>query len=104
MAITVSASDSGQVVLTVTGDVDVSTADELRDTGLAALDSEGCRTLVVEMGETEFLDSTGLGALVHLRNSSESSGRKLILRNPTRQAERVLSLTALDTVFTIERT
>lgn len=103
MAISASENDGGQVVLTVSGDVDVSTADELRDAGVAALESEGCRQLVVDLAETEFLDSTGLGALVHLRNASESSGRKLILRNPPRQAERVLALTALDSVFTIER-
>lgn len=103
MAISVSASDGGQVVLTVTGDVDVGTADELRDAGVAALAADDCRKLVVDVAGMEFLDSTGLGALVHLRNSSEATGRKLILRNPTRQAERVLALTALDTVFTIER-
>lgn len=51
------------VVLAIAGEVDLGTAPELREK-LFELVAEGHRHIVVDLTDTEFMDSTGLGALV----------------------------------------
>ena len=53
----------GKTIVAVGGEIDVYTAPKLRDK-ITELVAAGVYDLVVDMGEVEFLDSTGLGVLV----------------------------------------
>jgi anti-sigma B factor antagonist len=84
----------------VTGEIDVATSPELRQTLLdPSLDPSG--TLVVDMLTVTFLDSTGLGALVEGHNRFQSAGGtlRMVIANP--HVLRVLQVTALDQTFSI---
>ena len=70
MEITSRPGDDGVAHLVVAGEVDVSTAAELTAAGEQALSAPGCRGLRVDLADVSFLDSTGLGALVGLRNAA----------------------------------
>lgn len=91
--------DEGVTYLRVSGDVDLATADELHAAGEQAL-SELCSTLRIDLSDVTFLDSTGLGALIRIRNAAEP--RPVILESPRPNVMRVLEVTAMDQVFTIE--
>jgi anti-sigma B factor antagonist len=91
--------DEGVTFLRVSGDVDLATADELGEAGEKAL-SELCSTLRIDLSEVTFLDSTGLGALIRIGNRAKP--RPVILENPRPNVMRVLELTAMHHVFTIE--
>lgn len=85
----------------VRGDVDLSSADEFRTAGLGALTEAGCRQLVVEMSDVAFIDSTGVGVLVDLRNAALAREKPLVISEPSERVREVLRLTAMDTVFEI---
>jgi anti-anti-sigma factor len=89
----------GRVV--VSGEVDVSVADQLRESGEQALAAPDCAGLVIELGAVTFLDSTGLGALVALRNAALEAGVSFELRDVPDPVRRILELTGMDTVFDV---
>ncbi len=68
---------------------------------LKSLISEGKNRLVLDMGATEFADSSGLSVLISALNSAKESGGEVVLLNPTRPIRSLLELTRLHHVFQI---
>jgi anti-sigma B factor antagonist len=90
----------GETVLGVTGALDIEVAARLREAGQEAVAGSG-HTVVLDLSQVTFMDSTGLGALIAIRNASGAAKDTLVLANPSEQVQRVLELTKLDTVFTV---
>lgn len=88
-------------VVGVTGEVDVHSAPQLRDGLSAELDS-GASTIVVDLSGVDFLDSTGLGALVAARTAAEGRGIALPVVCPSERILKLFSITGLDGVFDIK--
>ncbi|MCC4249394.1 MULTISPECIES: STAS domain-containing protein [Microbacterium] len=55
--------------------------------------------VVIDLSQTEFVDSSGIGALVSCLSSARQSGGDLRLAAPTDQVTMVLELTNLDRVL-----
>jgi len=93
--------DNGSGTVHLVGELDLSTAPRLRQT-LVDLFQGGTHSLVLDLSELGFVDSTGLsefvGALKHCRNR----GGDVVLRSPTPSTARVLAICGLDRVFTID--
>jgi anti-sigma B factor antagonist len=89
----------GEVVVAVRGEIDVVTAPMLWETLADALPDT--KRLVVDLEETAFIDSTGLGVLVRALKRLRHHGGELVLRSPRSNARKVLNITCLDRVFTI---
>jgi len=85
-------------ILRISGEIDISTAPQLRER-LQELDS---RSVVVDLSAMTFIDSTGLGVLVGAFKRLREGGGDLVLRAPTRSTRKVLELTGLSQVVTIE--
>ena len=94
--------DGPTVVIAVTGDLDIATADQLFREANEALRAGAPTTLVLDLAGVSFLDSSGIGTLVELRNVAGDTGGALLLRNPSDRTRRLLQITALDTVFSVE--
>jgi len=88
-----------QVVVTVSGEIDLYTAGRLRE-ALDALDLAQVRRLVVDLGEVAFIDSTGLGVLVAAARRLPV-GAPFVLVCRTEKVREVLLMTGLDRIFTI---
>ncbi len=58
--------------------------------------------LVLDFAQTEFVDSSGIGALVICQRLSQSHDTQMRLRNLAEQVGMVLAMTELDKVFQIE--
>ena len=71
---------------------------------LDELVGEGKRLLVVDLGSTSFVDSSGLGAIIGALKTARLAGGDLRLVNPQEQARMILSQTTLDKVFRIYQT
>ncbi len=84
----------------VTGEVDLETSAALR-TALLDLANDGAQLVTVDLAETDFIDSTGLHALVVAMKQLREHGGDLVLRSPSRNAARVLELSGLATVVKI---
>jgi len=58
---------------------------------------------VLNMGSTQFIDSTGVGFLIGLQKKLRSAGRELLLLSPSRVVLRALALMRLESFFQIAR-
>jgi len=74
------------------GELDISSARDVSE-ALTALPGDGDLTL--ELSELEFIDSSGLHALVQYAGSLNGAGSNLILANPTAMTERVFDIAGL---------
>lgn len=77
----------------VEGELDLSVADQLAD-GLARAGAE-CRHLLIGLEGCEFIDSTGIAAIVHAHNEFAKRGGRVVVYAPADQVLRVLAVTGL---------
>jgi anti-sigma B factor antagonist len=61
--------------------------------------TDGRNRIVVDLSDTEFIDSSGLGALIAGLKTARQAGGDLRIACPTEQVEMILKLTNLDRVL-----
>jgi anti-anti-sigma factor len=86
----------GVQLLSVRGELDLNTAPRFDEELSAAL--KGSRSLVVDLSDCEFIDSTGVALLVKAwQELGDGRGpRQFVLCCPNRQVRRLLEVTGLD--------
>ncbi|MEO3758878.1 STAS domain-containing protein [Mycobacterium sp. B14F4] len=89
---------SGAVVIRPEGRLNMVAAPALRQELHDLVDS-GSNRLVVDLSGTDFIDSSGLGALISGLKVARQAGGDLRIASPTTQVETVLSLTNLNRVL-----
>jgi len=92
--------DNNHVIVTPIGRLDIETASELRER-LKQLASDGPSLIVVDLQSVDFIDSSGLSALVSGMKAIRQEGGSISLSRPHPQALTALRLTLLDRVFPI---
>jgi len=65
------------------------------------VDNEGCKKLLLNFGNVEYLSSAALGKLITLNKKVQSAKGKLILANIDPQIHEVFEITKLDKFFKI---
>jgi anti-sigma B factor antagonist len=86
--------------LTLAGELDLASAPAL-ERELAAVESEGAKHVVIDLGGVGFMDSTGLQALLRARErATTEEGVQLALRRGPHQVQRVFELTKTVDAFT----
>jgi anti-sigma B factor antagonist len=85
-------------VVTPQGRLNMVSARRLKEL-LSDLIAAGTTRIVVDMGETTFLDSSGLGALIGGLKSARQAGGDLRIARPTPPVTSVFELTNLDKVL-----
>lgn len=98
MEIDVSTDDRGIGVVVPRGRLNMVSAGRLRE-ALAELVGSGTSRVVVDLAETTFLDSSGLGALIAGLKSARQAGGDLRVARPTPEVLTVFELTNLDKVL-----
>lgn len=91
----------GHGTIHLAGELDVSSAPKLRR-ALSELYRNGTESLILDLSELAFVDSTGLSEMVGALKHCRQRGGDVVLRSPTPTAARVLAICGLDRVFTIE--
>ncbi len=89
-------------VLALPGEVDLSTAAQLRQDARVLLEQPAIRTLVVDFSENTFLDSTGMALLIHLHNRTVGRQVALRLRAVPARVLRLLDISGLSGFFEVE--
>jgi anti-sigma B factor antagonist len=89
-----------RTVLSVGGEVDISTAADLR----WAIETAAARAseVWVDLSETTFMDSSGLHAMARARDRLADANLRLVLVSPAAPVLRVLELTGFDLIFEID--
>ncbi|MGC5236663.1 STAS domain-containing protein [Streptomyces albogriseolus] len=85
-------------LLEVAGDLDHSNAHDLRGAAVGAVLPAGS-VLVMDLDELGFCDSSGITALIAVRNHVVAAGAGLVLVAVPETLRRLLHLTGLDQVF-----
>lgn len=88
----------GVAVIEPRGRLNMVAAPQLRELVRAAVDG-GTVNVVVDLGATEFIDSSGLGALISGLKTARLAGGDLRIARPTAQVQTVLALTNLNRVL-----
>jgi anti-anti-sigma factor len=87
------------VVVAVAGEVDLLTADQLRDALMGVV--ERYAVVVVDLAEVQFLSSTGLAALTLAHRVAVASGNQLRLVATDRVTLRPLEITGMTTQIAV---
>ncbi len=95
--------DGDICILSVSGEVDLFTAPELKLAAQRELDG-GATRLVVDLTATRFLDSTALGVLIGLVKRVRPLGGDLTIVNTEPTTAKTFAITGLDEVFTVVAT
>ncbi len=85
----------GQTRVVLIGELDIASTQDLENE-LSAVEANSPGTVVLDLRRVEFIDSTGLRALVAADERARSAGRRLaVVRGPD-AVERLLTVTQLD--------
>lgn len=82
-------------LLRIDGDIDLATVEEL-SAGVRQVDLDRIALLVIDLQDVEFLDLSGVNALLRARDECESRGVKLAVIGPRGPAGRVLGYIGAD--------
>ena len=95
------ADTTSPTTVVLTGEIDLATAGRVRE-ALIAISNSGEPHVVIDMANVTFMDSTGLAALVGPLKRFRSMQGEIVLRSPNKSVRKVLEITGLTRVFTIE--
>lgn len=93
-------SEDGVVVISVRGELDLASSPGLEQ-ALEDLDTSTTKTLIVDLRELEFMDSTGLSVLVGAQRQALENGQQFALVRGSHQVQRLLNLTGISDRFTL---
>ena len=93
-------SREGVVILSLKGRLTVGEASAVREK-VSAVAAAGSVNVVLNLEHVEYIDSTGLGALVICFTSLKKAGGALKLVNPNKRNVELLLLTKLHTIFEV---
>jgi anti-sigma B factor antagonist len=89
-----------KLVVRVAGEVDIQTSPVL-DEQLQRVTADGAPSVVVDLSDVTFLDSTGLSVLIAGLKRCQEAGGTMRLASPRPNVRKVLEITGLTSVFQI---
>jgi anti-sigma B factor antagonist len=92
--------EGSSALVAVRGEIDLATQAEFR-AALSDLVVSGQTDLSIDLSGVEFIDSTGLGALIGARRRVHAFNGSLRLLSPSAQVRKVFEVTGLNKVFDI---
>lgn len=99
--VTITVAEPGQVVL-LAGRLGAANVAQVRAALTVAL-AAGAGDLIVDLAGVELVDATGLGVLVSAHRLALRCERRLVLRDVPARMVRLLAITRLQRVLTVER-
>jgi anti-sigma B factor antagonist len=92
---------NGVPIVTAPEEIDINNAPDLR-TALNEAAAESRGTVVLDMTQTQFCDSSGIHTLLAVHKRVKAEGRELLLVIPDAAALRVFQITGVDNVTSRE--
>lgn len=97
---TVTTPGSDRYLITVSGEVDLATSPDLDVAIIAAIDS-GTSSVVIDLTDVSFMDSSGLGVIVRALKRCREAENDLDLVITNERVLKVFGITGLDQVISI---
>ena len=102
LRITTAQLGSSAYVISVTGELDVSNAEQFSEESARVID-RGATRMVVDLVGLSFMDSAALGALTKAANRMRAEGGECVVVVDDPRIRRVFEITGLERIFRIER-
>lgn len=87
--------------ITLSGDIDYSTQDEIRRENSRALAAGDIQEIHVNFADVSFLDSSGIRALLTLQKQANEEKKSVLLLNCNRRIREIFAISGFDRMFTI---
>ncbi|GAA0905873.1 STAS domain-containing protein [Virgisporangium aurantiacum] len=92
----------GHTVLRVSGDLDLETAPRLLAVAEPHLAAAGAN-LIIDLSALNFIDSSGLSALIRINKRAAATDRTLAIIAPAPQVAKAFEITGLDQILPLRR-
>lgn len=89
------------VIIEVCGELDLASAPQLERGLTDVIDDQGCRSIIVDLQDLEFIDSAGLMVLIRATQQAQTRHARVTLARPSAVTTRILQLSGLLSVFDI---
>jgi anti-anti-sigma factor len=89
---------NGVVTIALSGDLDLATAPILSKK-LAPFEGNGVSTIILDLQDLTFIDSTGMHAFLEARNRAMSNGQRLIVRGASPTTQRHIKIVGLQVLL-----
>ena len=97
-----SRSQGDHTIVALAGEIDLYTAPRLQSELTAAMGAGKPARIVVDMSAVEFCDSTGMNVLLAAHRQACERGGDLALAAPRAAGRKILEVTGLGSVFTVQ--
>ena len=92
---------NGVCIFKYSGELTLEVVDRLKEEIGSYLQNQDCDSVVMDLSGVSFLDSSGIGFLVHLNNQRKEQGKGFYIYNPSSQVRKTLSLVRLLDYFQV---
>lgn len=86
--------------IVLSGNIDYSMQEEIRDANGQALSNEQVKEICVDFTDVTFLDSSVIRALLTLQKEADAAGKSLVLLNCSDNTREVFEIGGFDRMFT----
>lgn len=93
--------DSANWHVTLIGDVDIASSNQLKEELNRMLD-ESERSIILDCGDLQYIDSTGLGVLIGVLKRVKGKSNDVIITNIHANISKLLRITGLDKIFVVK--
>ncbi|MDY3002676.1 STAS domain-containing protein [Romboutsia timonensis] len=83
------------------GELDLSTADKLKE-HLYNLADEKILDMKINLENLDYIDSTGLGAMIGVLKKLKTDNKEIYIINPKSNVKKIFTITGLDKIFKVE--
>ena len=83
------------------GELDVSTADKVK-AHLHNLADEKILDMKINLENLDYIDSTGLGAMIGVLKKLKTDNKEIYIINPKSNVKKIFTITGLDKIFKVE--
>lgn len=84
----------------IKGEVDIYSIEKFRESIEEKIKTQAPE-IILDCSELSYMDSTGMGVLIELRNKTKEMGQKIIMMNPRPNIKKLLALTGVDKIIEI---
>lgn len=88
--------DDNGVLIELIGELDAQSCATVRPAFARVLELEAVSEVRLDLAEVEFLDSSGVGAIVFLWKRLNEKGQRLVLQSPSGQPAKLLKMLRID--------
>ncbi|AWW26470.1 STAS domain-containing protein [Acetobacterium sp. KB-1] len=87
-------------MVSIKGEIDIYSIEKFRESIEREIKTKATE-IILDCSELSYMDSTGMGVLIELRNKSKEMGQRIIMMNPRPNIKKLLSLTGVDKIIEI---